>query len=289
MSARRALLYVPGDDLHKIQKAATLGVDCVCLDLEDAVAPDRKKAARATVAEALRRVDFASAEVLVRVNSFNETHLASEDLQAVLPARPHGIVLPKVETNEPLLQAGEIIAQVERRFSWPSGSIVVLAMIETARGILSLERIASGSPRLQALVFGGEDFLTDVGARRTPERLEVFHARSQVVLHAAANDLQAIDMIYVDFHDIEGLQREAVQAAQMGFSGKQVIHPAQVQPVQAAFTPAPDEIAWAERVITAFNEHQRAGRGVFAMDGRLVELPHLKAAQRILERAHPTP
>jgi len=287
MKSRRALLYVPGDDLYKIQKAATLGVDSVCLDLEDAVAPNRKELARLTVRDALGSLDFGSTEVLVRINSFYESSLASEDLHTVLPAHPHGIVLPKVESSEPLLWVEDFITDAEKETGLPAGCTATLAMIETARGVLNLGRIASAGSCLQALVFGGEDFLTDIGAQRTVERMEVFHTRSEIILHAAAYELQAIDMITVDFHDIETLQREVAQSAQMGFSGKQVIHPAQIQTVQAAFTPSDEEIAWAKGIVAAFDEYQRQGRGVFALEGRLVELPHIRAAQRILARARP--
>jgi citrate lyase subunit beta-like protein len=285
MRSRRAILYVPGDDLHKIEKAATLGVDCVCLDLEDAVAAGSKEAARTLVASALHGVDFGSTEVLVRINSPGRSALADEDLTEVLAAGPHGILLPKVESSDTVLWADEQISRRDIESGQPGGSTGLFVMIETARGVLNLESIASSSPRLQALIFGGEDFLTDIGGRRTPERMEVFHARAQVILAAAAYDLQAIDMIYVDFRDQQGLLREALQGAQMGFAGKQVIHPAQVEVAQAAFTPTDDEIAWAERIITTFDAHQRQGRGVFVLDGRLVELPHIKSAHSILARA----
>jgi len=283
--ARRALLYVPGNDLHKIEKAASLQVDCICLDLEDAVAAGQKTAARASVASALQSVNFGSAEVLVRINSPVQAELAGEDLAAVMAAKPAGIILPKVESSDSLRWADDHLSRLEQSSGSDQGSTGLFAMIETARGVINLEAIAPASPRLRALIFGGEDFLTDIGARRTPDRMEVFHARSQVILVAAAHDLQAVDMIYVDFHDQQGLLREALQGAQMGFSGKQVIHPAQVKVVQTAFTPTDEEIAWAEEIIAAFDAHQRQGRGVFAVNGRLVELPHIKFAHSILARA----
>ncbi|NLG72226.1 MAG: CoA ester lyase [Chloroflexi bacterium] len=284
MRARRGLLYMPGDDMHKIRKAAGLGVDCVCMDLEDGVALNRKEAARSTIRQALLEIDFGRAERLARINAL-ESGLAEEDLQSVLPAHPDGIVVPKVEHGEQIRQVSEWIAAAERQHGWPEGEIALIAVVETARGIVNLKEIAGASPRLQALIFGAEDLAGDIGAQRTRDGWEVFYARSAIVLHAAAFGLQAIDMVYVDFHDTAGLITEARQAAAMGFAGKQLIHPAQVNPVQDAFTPDDEQIARALRITRAFEEHQRAGRGAFALDGKMVDAPVVKAAERVLERA----
>ena len=288
MKARRAILYVPGDDMHKITKAASLGADCVCLDMEDAVALNQKEQARSTIVEALKTIDFGRSERLVRINSFSpgSNAWALADLQAVLPACPDGIVLPKVETPESVIWAGNQILDHEKRARKQAGSTALLAMLETARGMLSLPQIAAAAHGLQAIIFGGEDYLTDITAQRTAQRWEVFYARSHIVTCAAAYQLQAIDMIYVNFKDTEGLIKEAQQGAQMGFSGKQIIHPAQIEAVQAAFTPGDEAIARARALIEAFDAHQRSGKGVFALDDRLVELPHIKAAQKILALAH---
>jgi citrate lyase beta subunit len=161
----------------------------------------------------------------------------------------------------------------------------VILIIETARAIVNLAQIASAHPRTRALIFGAEDYAGDMGAIRTSDAWEVFYARSAVVTHAAAFDLQAIDMVYVDFHDFEGLREEARRGAQMGFAGKQVIHPNQVVPVQEAFTPSDEEVRQAQRIMQTFDEHQQAGRGAFALDGKMIDAPILKAAQRVLARA----
>jgi citrate lyase beta subunit len=285
MRARRALLYMPGDDMHKIRKAATLGVDCVCLDMEDGVAQNRKADARKTIVEALGSLNFGGSERLARINPVG-SGLEEDDLLAVLPSRPDGIVVPKVE------QAGQVrwvCAQIEKAEGLSKlerESIGLIVIIETARGIVNLAQIASADPRLKALIFGAEDFAGDMGAVRTPEAWEVFYARSAVVTHAAAFDLQAIDMVYVDFKDMEGLRQEARRAVQMGFAGKQIIHPNQVVPVQQAFTPSDEEIRHAQRIMDAFAEHQQAGRGAFALDGKMIDAPILKTAQRVLARAH---
>lgn len=284
MRARRALLYMPGDELHKIRKGASLDVDCVCLDMEDGVALNRKAEARATIPAALHELDFGHTERLVRINPLG-SGLETEDLVAALSGRPDGIVLPKVEDAEPLRWAGAQIAAVEQANSWPAGGIALIVLVETARAIVNLAQIAGADPRLQALIFGAEDLAGDIGAIRTREAWEVFYARSAVVTHAAAFGLQAIDMVYIDFKDTEGLAQEAVEGARLGYSGKQIIHPSQVEPVQAAFTPSDAAIAYAQRVIEAARQHQAQGLGAFALDGKMIDAPVVKGAERVLARA----
>ncbi len=281
---RRALLYMPGDDLRKIHKAATLGVDCVCLDIEDGTAFSRKQAARVTIADALRTIDFGRSERLVRINPIG-SGMEAEDLMATIDGRPDGYVLPKVESAEEVEWLCWRLTGAEQTRGWAIGSIHVLAIVETAAGIVNLREIASCDRRVAGLIFGAEDLAGDIGATRTREGWEVFYARSAVVTHAAACDLQAIDMVYLDFKDVEGLRRESLEGARMGFSGKQIIHPDQVEPVQAAFTPSDDAIARARQVVEAFEAHQAEGTGAFAVDGKMVDMPIVKAAQRVLEKA----
>lgn len=284
MRARRALLYMPGDDMHKIQKATNLGVDCVCMDMEDGVALNRKQEARQVIVEALHSLDFGRSERLARINAVG-SGLEEQDLLIVLPAHPDGIVIPKVDSSEPIRQVSAKISAAEGEFGWPPGSIHLIAIVETALGIVNLSQIAAADPRLQALVFGAEDFAGDIGAVRTPESWEVFYARSALVAHAAAYGLQAIDMVKIDFKDLDSLKKECIQGAQMGFSGKQIIHPNQVVPVQEAFTPSDAAIAQALRITEAFIEHQSAGKGAFALEGKMIDAPVVKAAEQILERA----
>jgi citrate lyase beta subunit len=284
MRARRAFLYMPGDDLRKIRKAATLGADSVCLDMEDGVAQNRKAEARTTIVQALGSIDFGRSERLARINPVG-SGLEEDDLMAVLPAEPDGIVVPKVDDAEQVRWVCRQIDAIEEVSEPDRGRMGVIAIIETAKAIVNLAQIASSHFRLRALVFGAEDFAGDMGAMRTPQAWEVFYARSAVVTHAAAFDLQAIDMVYVDFKDIQGLSTEARQGAQMGFAGKQIIHPNQVLPVQEAFTPSDKEIRYAQRIMQAYHEHQQAGRGAFALDGKMIDAPILKSAQRVIARA----
>jgi citrate lyase subunit beta-like protein len=289
MRARRALLYMPGDDRHKIEKALTLDVDCICMDMEDGVALNRKTEARRIIASALGDLTFGRSEKLARINAIG-SGLEMEDLEVVLPSRPDGIVVPKVESLEQIQWVNGEIEAAELAHGWPVNSIRMLVGVETAKAILNLKEIASPSgtmshPRLDGLIFGGEDYAANVGAVRTPEATELLFARSAVVAACAAYSLQAIDIVTIDFRDLEMLRREATFGAQLGYSGKQVIHPAQVEPVQEAFTPNNDSIEKARRLVEAFGAHQKEGKGVFALDGKMVDMPLVKAAQGVLERA----
>lgn len=282
--ARRALLYVPGDDRKKINKAATLGVDCVCLDMEDGVAATRKVEARAMIEKSLQEVAFGRSERLVRINPVG-SGMEAEDLKAALLAYPDGIVVPKVENAGQLRWVSAEVGAFERSRNLSSGGIRLFAIVETARGIINLAEIAGSDDRLDTMIFGAEDLAGDVGAIRTRQAWEVFYARSAVVTYAAAYDLQAIDMVFVDIHDHKGLEEESLQGLQMGYAGKQIIHPEQVPVVQDSFTPSETAIQNALRVVEAFNAHQDAGVGAFSLDGKMVEAPMLKAAERVLARA----
>jgi citrate lyase beta subunit len=283
MRARRALLYMPGDDRHKIEKALTLDVDCICMDMEDGVALNRKTEARRIIAAALRELTFGRSEKLARINAVG-SGLEMEDIEVVLPSRPDGIVVPKVESLEQIQWVSGKIEAAELAHGWPVNSIRLIVDVETAKGILNLKEIAN-NPRLDALIFGAEDFASSSGAVRTAEAWEVFTARSLVVMHAKAFGLQAIDMVTIDFRDLEMLRREAAFGAQLGYTGKQVIHPAQVGPVQEAFTPNDESIKNARRLVEAFGAHQKDGKGAFALDGKMIDMPLVKAAQGVLERA----
>jgi len=281
MRARRALFYTPGDDNKKILKASTLEADCICLDIEDGVALNRKAIARELVSRTYKTIDFGNSERLVRINSVG-SGLEVEDLSAVLDAKPDGIVIPKVEFGEQIRWVSQVIAAQEEERNWAPGSICILVGVETARGIINLSQIAGADPRLEAIYFGAEDFAGDIGATRTRDGWEIFYARSAVVTFAAAYGLQAIDIVYIDLVDMEGLRREALEGARMAFAGKQVIHPAQIDPVQKAFTPTEEAINHARRVLEAYEENQAAGFGAFSLDGKMIDAPIVRAAERVL-------
>ncbi len=285
MRLRRSLLYMPGSDWRKIEKAAReLEADCVCMDLEDGVALDRKAEARETVARALQTLDFGRSERLVRLNAL-DTPLYTADLETVAPLRPDGIVLPKVNSAESLRTLDAQLSEVERAAGIAAGSTSLLAIIETAAGVVHLREIVQASPRLVALIFGAEDFATSLGAVRTSHNTEVLYARSKVATYAAAFGLQAIDIVYTNFRDAKGLEREARQGLEMGFAGKQLIHPAQIAVVHQVYAPSAEEVKWAQRVVQAFEAQQAAGVGAFALDGRMIDMPLVQQARRVLERA----
>lgn len=284
MRSRRALLYMPGSDRKKIEKAATLGVDCICMDLEDGTALNKKAEARQVIASAMRELNFGRAERCIRINSVG-SGFEQDDLPAALAARPDTIVLPKVESAEQVRWVSSEIESCELAHGLPLGGIRLLIGLETARGMMNLKEIASADKRLEAIIFGAEDFAASIGATRSRNGWEVLYARSAVVTACAANDLQALDMVFIDFKDPVNLRIEAAQGAAMGFSGKQIIHPSQVQPVQEAFTPNDDAIAYARRVVETFESHQKEGRGAYELDGKMIDLPLLKAAQGVLARA----
>ena len=284
MHSRRALLYMPGDDRRKIEKATTLGVDSICMDMEDGVAATKKAEARAVIALAMKELDFDRSERCIRINSIG-SGLEKRDLVAALATNPDSIVLPKVETADQVKWVSERMESYELSSNLNIGSIRLLIGVETAKGVLNLREIAESDKRLEAIIFGAEDYAASVGATRTKEGTEVLYARSAVVTACAANDLQAIDMVYIDFRDLEGLRAEAEQGAGLGFSGKQIIHPNQVVPVQEAFTPSDEAIVYARRVVESFEASQKEGKGAYALDGKMIDMPLLKNAQKVLDRA----
>jgi citrate lyase beta subunit len=275
---------MPGDDRRKIEKATTLGVDSVCMDMEDGVAIQQKAEARAVIAQAMRELDFGRSERCIRINSVG-SGFEKYDLAAAVATDPDAVVVPKVENASQVRAISDYIEMYERSARKTLGGIRMLVGVETAKGILNLKEIAESDRRLEAIIFGAEDYAASIGATRTQDATEVLYARSAVVTACAAHDLQAIDMVYIDFRDVEGLRAESEQGARLGFSGKQVIHPNQVAPVQESFTPSDEAIAYAQRVVDAFSASQKEGRGAFALDGKMIDMPLLKNAQKVLDRA----
>jgi len=274
--ARRSVLFSPGDRPELMHKAPTTGADVVVFDLEDAVTPAKKGEARTAVRDALADLDAPDVEVCVRVSPAGRG--AAADLDVVLDGvQPDALVVPKVEDADDVLDPADLAAERD-------ADLPVLALVETAGGILHAEAIAAAEPT-DALVFGAEDLAADIGATRSEEGTEVLHAREHVVLAASAADIDAIDTVYTDFEDIEGLRNETAFARDLGYDGKLAIHPAQVAPINEAFTPDSERVEWARRVLAAHEEAQTDGRGVFAVDGEMVDAPLVAQAERIRERA----
>jgi citrate lyase beta subunit len=283
---RRSLLFMPGDSRKKIEKGAAMDVDSIIMDLEDAIALSQKENARQTTAEALREMDFGRSEPLVRINQVIEGWIYRQDIEATIDAKPAGYVLPKVEEAWQVQHVSEILSEAEETHGWPLGSIKLLAIIETAMGVVNLKEIAQSDKRLEALIFGAEDLAGDIGAVRTKEGYEVFYARSAVVTHAKAFGLQAIDTVFIDLTaEADVLKAETDYIRKMGYTGKLAIHPKQVAPIQEVFTPSPAEIEAAQKLVDAFNAQQAAGTGVFEYEGKMIDMPMIRAALGILQRA----
>jgi len=281
---RRSLLFMPGDSQRKIEKGAQLPADSVVLDLEDAVAPSNKALARQITREMLTTLDFGRRERLVRVNAWSSGYLQA-DVAETIASRPDGYVIPKVDSANDLRAARDFIAAQAVQQGLDPAAIALLVIIETAKGVMNLREIAQlGSP-LQALIFGADDLAADIGAIRTPSSLEVLYARSAVVIAAAANGLQAIDIVFFDLNDLAGLEEECRFGRQLGYTGKMVIHPRQLEVVNRAFSPTTEEIARAQRILQAAQEHAANGLGAFALDGRMVDGPIIKQAEKVIARA----
>jgi citrate lyase subunit beta/citryl-CoA lyase len=275
--SRRSVLFSPGDQPELLRKAPRSDADTVVYDLEDAVAPDSKPAAREAVRAVLSDPDFdPECEVAVRVNA---GATAESDLDAVLTddVRLDAVVVPKVADAGDVDRVARLLADAGR-------PLPILALVESAAGVLHAEAIAAADAT-DALVFGAEDLAADVGATRTDGGTEVLYAREHVVLAASAAGVDAIDTLYTDFEDSEGLADDTDFALELGYDGKLAIHPAQVSVINEAFTPDPDRVAWARRVLSARETADREGRGVFRVDGEMIDAPLIARAETVRERA----
>lgn len=283
---RRAILIMPGDDPKKIAKGAALGMDSIIMDLEDGVALNNKDKARQVVQQALAagEIDFGRTERLVRLNQAKKG-MQIEDITMTVLGKPDGYVLPKVESAREVQQLSHTLLEREIILGIEPGTIKLIALIETAKGVVNLPQIAQADPRLVALMFGAEDLAGSMGAVRSDHGDEVFYARSAVVLHAAAFGLQAIDTPYIKLNEPEGLRSEAITARQMGYTGKLAIHPTHCDVINEVFTPTDDEIDHARRLIEAHDAKQSEHKGVFVFEGTMVDMPMIRSAENVLARA----
>lgn len=281
---RRTLLYVPGNNPGMLKDAGIYGADCILFDLEDSISVDAKDAARFLVAEALNSIDYGSAEIFVRINDLN-TEWGKKDLRAIVQTGKAGIRLPKVETAEEVIECDREISRVEAESGLPEGSTSMMVTIESTKGVLNAQSIAAASPRLVAIAIGGEDFVTDLKTNRSAEGIEMLFARSMIVLAARAAGVDAIDTVYSNVNNEEGLRTEVNWIKQLGFDGKSVINPRQIQPVHEIFTPSQKNIESARRVIEAIQDAERNHKGVVALDGKMIDKPVVLRAQRVLDLA----
>ena len=279
---RRTLLFAPASDPKKIAKAAQAPTDAVIVELEDGVALGAKIEARANAVEALSGVDFGQRERIIRVNAIG-TPCFEDDVKAALAARPDSIILPKVHSPADLQHA---LARIDAADG--DSTIGLIAMIESPRAVLALREICdAGGRRLNGLIFGAEDFAQMMGATRTREAWEVFYARSAIATACAAYGLDAIDMVCNEIDDHERLKNECRLGRQMGFVGKQAIHPLQLDVINRYFSPSADEVAQARRIVDAAAARQLDASGAFALDGKMVDAPIIRQAERVLANHRP--
>lgn len=276
---RRSALYMPGSNPRALAKARELPADVLVLDLEDAVAPTAKEAARAQIAAALAGGGYGARELLVRVNGL-DTPWAADDLRAFANAGADGIVLPKVSSPGDVLQAVRVL---EGAGAGPG--LRLWCMAETARGVLAIDAIAGAHPRIAGILMGTSDLARELRVPHTPARLGFLASLSQCVLAARAHGLDILDGVHLDLHDDAGLQAACAQGRELGFDGKTLIHPAQLAAANTVFAPAADEIARAHEIIAAWREAQARGSALVVLNGRLVENLHVAEAERLLALA----
>lgn len=283
MSIYRTMLFTPANDLRKVGKALLLHADGTVLDLEDAVAVSEKSNARNALKEALalpRRGD-----VFIRVNSA-QTDFILADLLAAVTEGVKGLVLAKSESAEEIRQIDWLMEKIEKERGMAAGSLELIPFIESANAIVNAFAIASASPRVSRMFFGGVDYVLDIGTTFSKTGEEIFYARSQLVVASRAAGIEPpIDTVYPDFKDIEGLVADAKTVRQMGFQGKLAIHPGQIEPLNEVFTPTPEETAWAKKIVDVFDESEARGQAVFQVDGKMIEYPIANRARRIIALA----
>ncbi|HJK90864.1 MAG TPA: CoA ester lyase [Polyangiaceae bacterium LLY-WYZ-15_(1-7)] len=276
---RRSVLYMPGSNTRALEKGQTLPCDGIILDLEDAVTPDAKDAARGHVVEALKTNDYGPRELLLRVNGL-DTPWGYADLAAAATSGAHAALLPKVESADDVRKAARILEA-----HGAPDELALWCMMETPRGILRAEEIADAHPRLAGFVMGTSDLAKDLHAAHTPMRLPLLVGLGTCLLAARAAGLAILDGVYLDLGDAEGFAASCKQGAELGFDGKTLIHPKQLEAANEVFAPSAEAVEFSRRIIAAHAEAQKEGKGVVVVDGKLIENLHVENAQRLVALA----
>ena len=273
----RSILYMPGSNKRALEKAKSLPADGFILDLEDAVSPGRKQEARDSVADALLAGAFGEKTVMVRINGYDSSWIG-KDLDLICAAGPEAILLPKVNR-------GEDVHRLEDDLRSRECEAMIWAMMETPLGILNANEIASSSERLAGFILGTNDLAKDLGCRFLPDRSPLATSLGIALLAARSWDLICVDGVYNAYKDAEGLSRECAQGRSLGFDGKSLIHPAQIETANFAFAPSSEELDLAHRQVAAFDKARTEGRGVAVLDGRIIENLHVETAKRVIAKS----
>jgi len=276
---RRSVLYMPGSNARALEKAKSLPADALIFDLEDAVAPDAKALARMQVCEAVESRGYGYREIAIRINGL-DTPWGHEDLRAASAAAPHAILAPKIDGPSMIRQIESTMVQLGA-----SESTRLWAMLETPRGLLHAEEIAGSSKRLEVLVMGTNDIAKELKAAHRSGRGPLLTSLGLCLLAARAHGLVILDGVYNDIKNVEGFETECRQGAQMGFDGKTLIHPSQIEPCNAIFSPSAEEVGNARKIIEAFRQAEAEGKYVATVDGRMIEHLHVEQAKRVVAMA----
>ncbi|HEX2865610.1 MAG TPA: aldolase/citrate lyase family protein [Ignavibacteriales bacterium] len=278
---RRSRLYLPGNEPKFFPNAGLHEPDAVILDLEDSVAPVEKEAAQLLVRNALRRVDFYGTERMVRIN---QLPLGKRDLNFIVPHNVHVILIPKCESPEQIYDVENEVVRLKKEYNI-SNEIYYMPIIESALGVMRAFEIASASENVCSLAIGLEDYTADLGTQRTDEGKESFFARSMLVNAAKAAGIQAIDTVFSDVSDMEGLRKSVLEAKSLGFEGKGCIHPRQIKVINEAFAPGEAEIEKAKKIVLAFEDAERKGIGVVSLGSKMIDAPVVKRARNTIHLA----
>ncbi|MBR4058874.1 MAG: CoA ester lyase [Lachnospiraceae bacterium] len=281
---RRSMLFLPGNNPNMLINGNCLGADAVIFDLEDAVSPAEKDAARILVRNTMRYMDFRGCEIIVRINSI-DTPYWKADLDAVLPYKPNLILLPKTGTASDALGVDAYMAQVEARTGLEQGSIGLMPLIETAMGVENAFSIASCSKRVKALFLGAEDLTADLQCKRTKEGREIEYARTRLVVAARAAGVDVYDTPFTDVNDDEGVVKDASYAKALGFTGKASISPRHVEVINQVFSPSLKDITYAYEVVEAIAQAKAQGKGAISLHGKMIDAPIVARAERTIAMA----
>lgn len=280
----RSMLFLPGNNPNMLINGSVLGADAVIFDLEDAVSPAEKDAARVLVRNTLRYMDFTGCQRIVRINS-TDTAYWKADLDAILPEKPDLILLPKTGTAQDALMADAYITELEQKLGLPANSVGLMPLIETALGVENAFSIASSCKRIFALFLGAEDLTADLRCKRTKEGREIEYARTRLVVAARAAEVEVYDTPFTDVNDDEGIWTDAALAKALGFTGKASISPRHLEAINQTFSPTLAEIDYAYEVLEAIAMAKAQGKGAIALRGKMIDAPIVARAQRTIEMA----